>query len=159
MKLYFENITEPKWTGELQEVLEEVEEGIFEFKSVINGRKLKGEWWRLFNQEDETIGYGWVDISEGDFEISLVVKREFRGNYKIRAGKFILSKLEAVAKEKSLQSTCVVIKSTNPNKYSLVKWFYKQGYGEEKGVLEDLLRYARDFPSGVDITLHKMITM
>jgi hypothetical protein len=158
MELNFIQIEEPRWAGEIKETLDSVEEGVFEFEVRDNGQ-LGEEWWQLCGYKNNTIGYGWIDTSKGDFEISLVVKEEFRGNSQIRAGKLILSNLEEIAKQRNIEHIWVVVKGTNDNKYSLIKWFYNQGYKRANETLEDLLRFARDFPREKDIDLYKTLNI
>ncbi|MEH7515107.1 GNAT family N-acetyltransferase [Gottfriedia acidiceleris] len=113
------------WDIEKEIIFGKVEEGIFEFYNLELGNELNQEWWKLVGDNEEILGFGWINYKHGDFEFSLVVNQESRG-YGI--GSFIVEELERIAREKNFKEVLAIIKQSNPNSLKTMKWFYEKGY-------------------------------
>lgn len=156
MELRYCRILEPQWNGDIKGILESIEKDVIDISELQENQELHQEWWKLSDDNDETIGFGWIDTSNGDVEISLVIKKEYRQNKDIGAGSFILSLLEKKVLDNGYERVCVRVKWTNPNRDKVIEWFYNKGYRSNfcktlRGHIEMTVRMEDD------ITMHKQL--
>jgi GNAT superfamily N-acetyltransferase len=89
------------------------------------GKILHHEWWKLINNDERALGFGWVNYENDEFEISLVVDSNYQG---LGLGSFIMENLETLALEKGFFETVARVKESNPNSEEMIVWLYKKNY-------------------------------
>lgn len=117
--------TEAKWNDEKKVIFDEVESGTFDFYEVALNAPLPFEWWKIIDDNGITMGFGWINFEENDFEISFVVKNEFRKN---SVGSIIVKELEELAIQRGVSHVLAIVKSSNPNSSKMIKWLYERDY-------------------------------
>ncbi|GEM_PF-5388488 len=119
---------------------------------------LPGEWFNLTDENGEIVGYGWINVSEGDAEISVAIDGKYQGR---GYGSQIIDNLYREVESLGFEEIIVVVRQENPNASDVVKWAYKNGYvAEWPGLngLEDLrLEAASGLVKRTNITLKKRI--
>lgn len=113
------------WDIEKETIFEKIEKGTFEFCNLEIGSKLEQGWWKLVDENERVLGFGWINYKNDDFEISLAVNEDSRGT---GFGSFIVKELEGIAKEQGFNETAAIIKQSNPNSSKMVEWFYQKDY-------------------------------
>jgi GNAT superfamily N-acetyltransferase len=114
------------WDTEKEIIFAEVSDGTFDnLNNLELGSQLNQEWWKLIDDNERVLGFGWINYENGDFEISLVVDTNHQGE---GLGSFIIEKLEAIALEKGFNEVVAIVKKTNPNSEEMIDWLYKKSY-------------------------------
>jgi GNAT superfamily N-acetyltransferase len=85
---------------------------------------LGGDWWRV-EAEGKTIGYGWMDATWGDAEISLVVDPRERGR---GVGTYVLEHLEHEAKERGLYYLYNEVAPSHPENDAVKQWLHGRNF-------------------------------
>lgn len=78
MELHYCRIIEPRWNGDIKDIFESIEKGVIDISKLQEDQELHQKWWKLTDDNDETVGFGWIDTLNGDVELSLVIKDEYR---------------------------------------------------------------------------------
>ncbi|MCM0625132.1 GNAT family N-acetyltransferase [Lysinibacillus sp. OL1_EC] len=146
------------WNIEKETIVAEAGEGTFDNSNSELGTLLNQEWWKLIDDNERLIGFGWVDYENDDFEISVAVTKEYQG---LGLGSFILVELEHIAKEKGFNETVAIVKESNQESDKMIKWLYKKGYVAYwpgiKGIESKSQEFATNIVKKVDLTLTKQI--
>ncbi|GAA0337262.1 hypothetical protein GCM10008967_29430 [Bacillus carboniphilus] len=96
------------WDTEKEIIFAEVADGTFDnLNNLELGLQLNQEWWKLIDENEKVLGFGWVNYENDDFEISLVVDTNHQGE---GLGSFIIEKLEAIALEKGFNKIVAIVK-------------------------------------------------
>jgi len=96
------------------------------YEARTDGDMLGGDWWRV-EDDGETVGYGWMDITWGDAEILLAVRPGRRGE---GIGTFILDRLEAEARERGLNYLYNVVPGDHPEGEAIAEWLAKRRFDQ-----------------------------
>jgi GNAT superfamily N-acetyltransferase len=84
------------------------------------GALLGGDWWRV-EAEGKTVGYGWMDATWGDAEISLVVDPRERGR---GVGTYVLEHLEQEAQERGIHYLYNEVEPAHPESDAVTQWLH-----------------------------------
>ena len=118
-------------------------DGVFsQFSALGDGDIVPGEWWRVTDGE-QTVGYGWMDVTWGDAEILLAVDPAVRGQ---GVGSFILDHLEQEAAQQGLRYMLNVIPTAHPDPEGLAAWLRERGFvpsGADGTLLRRAVRSSR----------------
>jgi GNAT superfamily N-acetyltransferase len=108
------------WDADKARLIGSADPGTFgpEVRARAEGSVLGGDWWRV-EAEGKTIGYGWMDATWGDAEISLVVDPHERGR---GIGTYVLEHLEVEAKERGLHYLYNEVQPSHPENDALTQW-------------------------------------
>ncbi|WP_240416459.1 GNAT family N-acetyltransferase [Paenibacillus periandrae] len=148
---------------EFKDILSKESES-FNIPNLEDGKIEKKDLYRFYNKDsNETIGFGWFDVFEGDafenedddeveVQISLVVNQQFRG---ANIGSSILKTLEERILEKGIKTFTVSVRASNPKRNDVLKWFYKRGFTSHFQNEQELIKFAIDIAD--DVTLVKQI--
>ncbi|MFE4354013.1 GNAT family N-acetyltransferase [Peribacillus butanolivorans] len=149
----------PIWDIEKENIVGKVEGGTFNLDNLEVGTQLHQEWWKLIDDNDRVLGFGWINYENGDFEISLAVHKDYQGS---GSGSIIIEGLESIAKEKGFNKTVAIVKKTNPNSLKMIKWLYQKKYMAYWMGLEGMEPKSQEFAINIvqkmDIELIKELT-
>ena len=108
------------WDADKARLIGDAEPGTFgpEVGGRTEGAVLGGDWWRV-EAEGQTIGYGWMDATWGDAEISLVVDPRERGR---GVGTYVLEHLEHEAQERGLHYLYNEVEPSHPENDAVTQW-------------------------------------
>ncbi len=88
------------------------------------GEVLPGDWWRV-EVDGKTVGYGVMDVTWGDAEISVVVDRD---EQRRGIGSFILDRLEQAARERGVNYLYNVVNPEHPQREELIQWLRARNF-------------------------------
>lgn len=94
------------------------------------GISLPGEWGILKNEDDEIIGYGWIELyDDKQAEISIAIKdaSQVKG-----FGKQILEELVKELKARGYASVIAIVKRTNICSKEVIEWLCGNGFSKTK---------------------------
>ena len=134
MTLKWINESPSYWNADKSRIIAGAPVGVFDvrFGRMNDGDRMSGEWWRA-EDDNRTVGYGWLDVVWGDAEILLATDGEAKGK---GVGTFILENLEAEAKKKGLNYLYNLVRPTHPDKEQISGWLTKRGFrAKEDGSL------------------------
>lgn len=116
-----------RWDAGKARIVGDAPEGIFDtrYATLAGDALVPGEWWRV-EEEGETVGYGWLEVSWGDAEILLATAPDKRGQ---GVGEFILRNLNDEAKARGLNYLTNVVRPTHPEAEALTRWLEARGFG------------------------------
>lgn len=88
------------------------------------GELLPGDWWRV-EVDGKTVGYGIMDVTWGDAEISVVVDptEQRRG-----IGSFILDRLEQAAQARGVNYLYNVVNPEHPQRDETTQWLRARNF-------------------------------
>lgn len=146
------------WDSEKKAIFENIETGTFDLNEFKLGNRLGNEWWRIVNEDDDVLGFGWINYEDQDFEVSIAINSHSRGE---GLGSFVLDKFEQIAKEKKYEQIVAIVKKTNPNSSMMIEWLYKKNYAyyfpELGGEIKKTAEFATSIVKKMDIHLKKNI--
>lgn len=116
----------PTWDEDKQRIIGNAPPGIFDSRYADNqlGAPVPCDWYRV-EDDEKTVGYGWIDVVWGDAEILLVTSPEARSK---GVGKFILDNLDAQARRMGLNYTYNIVRPTHPEGDTVRSWLIKNGF-------------------------------
>ena len=114
----------PRWDRGKAEVVGRSEAGVFEWAPPKEGDLVPGEWFRV-EADGAVAGYGWMDCSWGDAEISLAVKPDFR---KRGVGAFILDHLDREAAARGVNYLYNAVSKGHPDGARVSAWLQQSGF-------------------------------
>ena len=114
----------PKWDTGKAEVVGKTPAGVFEWSPPGLGELVPGEWFRV---EDDGVvaGYGWMDCSWGDAEVSLAVSPGHRNR---GVGAFIVDRLDEEAAARGVNYLYNAVRKTHPDGPRVTAWLERQGF-------------------------------
>jgi GNAT superfamily N-acetyltransferase len=114
----------PVWDAAKQSIVGGAPEGALEIPKLALGELAPGEWFRV-EEDGATLGYGWMDCTWGDAEITIAVdpKREGEG-----IGAFIVSNLEREAAARGVNYLYNEVLPTHPDKTRVTGWLLSLGF-------------------------------
>ena len=116
----------PIWNLEKNRIFTSIDQGTFEYnlKELGLGIALEHEWWKLVENK-KVLGFGWINYTNDDFEISFVVYDDYTGK---GLGSFIINELEKLGESKGYRKILAIVKETNPNSEKIIEYLYRKGY-------------------------------
>ncbi len=132
----------PYWDAGKAKIVGGAGPGIFDqtLTNRIDGTLLPNDWWRV-EDDQETIGYGWMDTTWGDAEILLAVRPDQRGR---GVGTFILDRLETEAQERGLHYLYNRVSETHPDHTEVTAWLQARNFtaSEDGKLLRAIVRVS-----------------
>lgn len=150
----FEKETLPVWNEEKEKAFDQSDSKSFTFYNMTLGAKINQEWWRATDDQDNLIGYGMIDETEEDFEISFLVLSEYQNK---GYGDYIRLNLECIAKNRGYQVVKAVIKKENINISLVAAWLYGRGYVMKMGDIDLELKHLSSVGKVMNLILEKKI--
>lgn len=116
----------PVWDDGKKAILGSAPPGVFDTRAHRAGQLIPGEWFRV-EDDGVLVGYGWMDCTWGEAEISLVVRPDCQRR---GVGTFILDHLETEAGRRRLNYLYNVVPATHPEPAALTGWLRKRRFDE-----------------------------
>lgn len=113
----------PVWDDAKHAILRGAPEGALELPKLAKGDLAPGEWFRV-EDDGPILGYGWMDCTWGDAEITLAVDPVHRGK---GVGAFILENLEKEAAARGVNYLYNAVRPTHPRRSAVTRWL--EGFG------------------------------
>ena len=114
----------PLWDATKQSIVGGAPAGALELPRLGVGELAPGEWFRV-EEAGTPVGYGWMDCTWGDAEITLVVdpRRQASG-----IGAFILRHLEEEAAARGVNYLYNAVRPTHPDRVRVTRWLESSGF-------------------------------
>lgn len=118
------------------------------------GIKLSNTWLKLVEDNNELIGYGWIDYKNDEAEISVYVKENKRG--KGNARNIIKCLEDEIHKKENINTIIAIIKKENENKFKILKLLLNNNFEHiiETYNYETMVQVLE---KGYDVDLYKSI--
>lgn len=134
----------PYWDADKARIVGGAGPGIFDpaLTEQVEGTVLPNDWWRV-EDDGETVGFGWMDVTWGDAEILLAVAEPSRGR---GVGTFILDHLEAEARGRGLHYIYNVVSGTHPQHDEVSRWLQERRFSasEDGKLLRAIVQPAKE---------------
>ena len=114
----------PVWDGAKQSIVGGAPEGALEIPKLALGELAPGEWFRV-EENGATLGYGWMDCTWGDAEITIAVDRSRKGE---GIGAFIVSHLEKEATARGVNYLYNAVRPSHPDRETVTRWLVSLGF-------------------------------
>jgi GNAT superfamily N-acetyltransferase len=114
----------PVWDAAKESILGGAPEGALEPMPHRPGALAPGEWFRV-EEEGTTIGYGWMDCTWGDAEVTLAVDSGHLGQ---GVGAFIVQNLEREAASRGVNYLYNAVPGTHPDRAGVTRWLETRGF-------------------------------
>jgi len=114
----------PRWDAAKQTILGGAGEGALEVPKLSPGDLAPGEWFRV-EADGTPVGYGWMDCTWGDAEITLAVDPQHRSQ---GVGAFIVHHLEQEAVARGVNYLYNAVRPTHPDRVRVTRWLEGLGF-------------------------------
>jgi len=114
----------PVWDEAKQSIVGGAPEGAIEKPHLGLGDLAPGEWFRV-EEDGTTVGYGWMDCTWGDAEITLAVDGGHQGK---GVGAFIVENLEREAAARGVNYLYNAVRPTHPDRVEVTRWLESRGF-------------------------------
>jgi GNAT superfamily N-acetyltransferase len=114
----------PRWDAGKQGIVGGSPAGALDVGRFAAGDLVPGEWFRV-EDEGKTVGYGWMDCTWGDAEVTLAVDPRRRRS---GIGAFILERLGKEAAARGVNYLYNAVKPTHPERDAVTRWLTEQGF-------------------------------
>ena len=114
----------PVWDAAKRSILEGAPAGALELPHLRVGDLVPGEWFRV-EDDGTTVGYGWMDCTWGDAEITLAVDPRRRGE---GVGAFIVRQLEKEASSRGVNYLYNAVRPAHPDRIRVTRWLERNGF-------------------------------
>jgi len=114
----------PVWDATKQEIVGGAPAGALEIPKLGLGDLAPGEWFRV-EEDGTTLGYGWMDCTWGDAEITLAVDS---GSQAKGVGAFIVKHLEQEAAARGVNYLYNAVPATHPDVARVTRWLESLGF-------------------------------
>jgi GNAT superfamily N-acetyltransferase len=114
----------PIWDAAKKEVVDGAPAGALELPALSPGALAPGEWFRV-EDGDAIAGYGWMDCTWGDAEVTVAVDPTRRGQ---GVGAFILDHLEQEAAARGVNYLYNAVRPTHPDRERVTRWLEDRGF-------------------------------
>jgi GNAT superfamily N-acetyltransferase len=114
----------PVWDATKQLIVGGTPEGALEIPKLGLGDLAPGEWFRV-EEDGTTVGYGWMDCTWGDAEITLAVDALHQGE---GVGDFIVSHLAREAASRGVNYLYNAVRPTHPDRAGVTRWLESRGF-------------------------------
>jgi len=114
----------PLWDAAKQFIVGGAPPGALELPKLGIGDLAPGEWFRVEDGGD-TVGYGWMDCTWGDAEITIAVdpRRRHEG-----VGAFIVEHLDLEARARGVNYIYNAVRPSHPDKDRVTRWLEALGF-------------------------------
>jgi GNAT superfamily N-acetyltransferase len=114
----------PVWDDTKQAIVGGAPEGALELPKLAAGDLAPGEWFRV-EEDGRILGYGWMDCTWGDAEVTLAVDPAQRGK---GIGAFILQHLEDEAAARGVNYLYNAVRPAHPERPVVTRWLENLGF-------------------------------
>jgi GNAT superfamily N-acetyltransferase len=114
----------PVWDAAKQAIVGGAPAGSLEPPALALGELAPGEWFRV-EDEGATIGFGWMDCTWGDAEVTLAVAPSHAGQ---GVGAFIVEHLEKEAAARGVNYLYNAVRDTHPERDRITRWLTLRGF-------------------------------
>jgi GNAT superfamily N-acetyltransferase len=114
----------PVWDAGKQSIVGGAPAGTLEIPKLKPGDLAPGDWFRV-EKEGKPVGYGWMDCTWGDAEITLAVEAGHRGE---GIGAFIVAHLAEEAAARGVNYLYNRVPSRHPEHDRVTRWLESQGF-------------------------------
>ena len=114
----------PRWDADKQDIVGGAGAGALEIPRLAAGDLAPGEW---FHAEDDgkIVGYGWMDCTWGDAEITLAVDPRHRHQ---GVGAFIVQHLDKEARSRGVNYLYNAVRPSHPERAQVTLWLEGLGF-------------------------------
>jgi len=114
----------PRWDAGKQAIVGGAPAGALDVRRFTTGDLVPGEWFRV-EDGGKTVGYGWMDCTWGDAEVTLAVdpRRQRAG-----IGAFIVEHLRKEAAARGVNYLYNAVRPTHPERDAVTRWLTAQGF-------------------------------
>ncbi|MEQ1503435.1 MAG: GNAT family N-acetyltransferase [Myxococcota bacterium] len=135
----------PLWDVSKRQIVGAAPRGVFPaLKQLTEGALAPGDWWAV-RFEGRVVGWGWMDVTWGDAEVSFAVDPDAQRQ---GVGAFIVDRLDEEAARQGLRYLYNVVPAVHPDGAKLTVWLERQGFVPSGD--GGLLRRAVRSPHGPD---------
>lgn len=114
----------PLWDAGKQTIVGGLPAAVLEFTPPVLGGLAPGEWFRV-EDGGETVGYGWMDCTWGDAEVTLAVASGHRHK---GVGAFILGQLDREAAARGVNYLYNAVRPSHPDRARVTSWLEGLGF-------------------------------
>ena len=114
----------PVWDAAKQAIVGGAPAGSLQPVALGLGDLAPGEWFRV-EQDGATIGFGWMDCTWGDAEVTLAVDVRHQAS---GVGAFIVDHLEKEAASRGVNYLYNAVRPTHPEKDRVTRWLESRGF-------------------------------
>lgn len=114
----------PVWDAAKQKIVGGAQQGTIDVPSLAPGELAPGEWFRV-EDAGSILGYGWMDCTWGDAEVTLAVDPAHRGE---GVGAFIVRHLESEAAARGVNYLYNAVGPNHPFKTEVTRWLERLGF-------------------------------
>ena len=114
----------PRWDAGKEAIVGGAPAGALPIGRFAAGDLVPGEWFRV-EDDGTTIGYGWMDCTWGDAEVTFAVdpRRQRAG-----AGAFIVEQLGREAAARGVNYLYNAVRPTHPDREAVTRWLTHRGF-------------------------------
>lgn len=113
-----------KWDDTKESLLKKFQNS-FNVRNVKVGDLLESHWYKQYNDDNDFVGYGWIDISDNGVELSIIIDDQFQNS---GYGTIILDNLENEAIKMGFNEAIVIVKTENEIAEQILRWVYSRGF-------------------------------
>jgi GNAT superfamily N-acetyltransferase len=114
----------PVWDETKRAIVGGAPAGALDVPPLAPGDLVPGSWFRV-EDDGTTVGYGWMDFTWGDAEVTLAVDPGRQGQ---GVGAFILENLEKEAAARGVNYLYNAVRGTHPRKAAVARWLERLGF-------------------------------
>lgn len=114
----------PRWDESKRAIVGGAAPGSLDLPAMALGDLAPGEWFRV-EDEGTPVGYGWMDCTWGDAEITIAVDLNRRGR---GVGAFIASSLAKEAAARGVNYLYNAVPPEHPDRAGVTRWLEAQGF-------------------------------
>jgi|SoiMethySBSTD1v2_1073268.scaffolds.fasta_scaffold10076_6 GNAT superfamily N-acetyltransferase len=114
----------PRWDAGKQAIVGGAPQGALDVGRFSAGDLVPGEWFRV-EDGGKTVGYGWMDCTWGDAEVTLAVDPKRR---RAGIGAFIVEHLGKEAAARGVNYLYNAVRPTHPERDAVTRWLTEQGF-------------------------------
>ena len=114
----------PRWDAGKQSIVAGAPAGALSIGRFVDGDLVPGEWFRV-EDEGKTIGYGWMDCTWGDAEVTFAVDPR---RQRVGVGAFIVEHLGKEAAARGVNYLYNAVQPTHPQRDEVTRWLTHRGF-------------------------------
>jgi len=114
----------PRWDAAKQDIVGGADAGALELPRLTVGDLAPGEWFRV-EEGGQIVGYGWMDCTWGDAEITLAVDSRHRHQ---GVGAFIVQHLDREAGSRGVNYLYNAVRPSHPDRVRVTRWLERLGF-------------------------------
>ena len=114
----------PVWDEGKQAIVAGSAAGAFELSAPARGALVPGDWFHV-EENGAILGYGWMDCTWGDAEVTVAVDASHR---KEGVGAFIIEHLETEAAARGVNYLYNSVRADHPQRVAVTRWLEGLGF-------------------------------